>query len=134
MPITLIFLAAYAETMTFRSRGKRFSDQKRSIERDIIAKHDAILLVWTSKQMANFVHMCSYADVCSFPTTSGLIAVIRNVPCIRWGAIHKGRNHLLDTRRVALQCLRAKDGQLEVIACAAQCSMAGDGPHRRVPV
>src|ERR1700733_15452951 len=110
MPIALIFLPAYAETLTFCSRGKRFPDQKRPIERDIITKHDARLLVWTSKQVANFVHVCSYADVCGFPTTSGLIAVIRNVPCIRWGAIHKSGNHLLDTRRIALQCLRAKDG------------------------
>jgi hypothetical protein len=55
-----------------------------------------------AEEMASFVQMCSDADVRRFPVATRIVAVVRYVFGVRFGAVSESWYHLLDVRWVRL--------------------------------
>ena len=69
---------------------------------DVVTEHNAIFLMRASKEMAYLMKMGPDTDICSFPATPTLIAIVGDIVCIRPRAIRKCWYDFLNACWIAL--------------------------------
>lgn len=120
-------------TLTGASR-ERLPHAERAAETKVIPKHDAVLLMWTTKEMADLVKMSCNSDIGCLPAAAAVTAIIAYVFRVCARGIREGLIDLVETGRIALKAVGAEDGKLELTIASTERSVAADHLRRRIPM
>ena len=134
MPVALVIQIKEGVCSRTRASCEVLPHTKRPAESEVIARHDAVVLMGQSQQVANLVEVGSNADVGSLPTAASIVAVVGHEICVGASGVREGVIDLVEAGRITLKTMRSEYAKLNLAISATKRRMTSDGLDCRVPM